>query len=382
MARPYRGKRSGGCLIPTLCILCVIAALILFFINRNLIYTSDGTQLKLPFTDKTISLGDKPEQDPEDELEEIELIIEEPVQYEPEPPTLSDYQARVEKSVFVPMSLVINPASFDAFLEKLNPEKINTVILQVKDDSGKLAFVSAQPAAVSYGSNAASNDAVKSALEKVKAAGFNACAQMSCFRDNSATRAKRPWAVGTNDALVWLDPQENRWLNPFVAQARDYLVALMGEIYDLGFSEILLDKVAFPTNGIQSIISYGANTDKVGAINAFITSAKAMAQQKGGQVAAVYNNTAPTETQQYPGGQDLTSFVSELYRIYVPVKAGDASVAESMSQTIGAGFATRFVAVVEVNANTDISALGPATASGNGCMYKSADGVYPAGLCE
>ena len=79
MRRGYRRYRGGGrrvgCLIPTLVILCIVAAGVLFYLNNHLAIGPDGMVLKLPFTEKTVTFGGK-------EVEDVPLIIEK----EPEQP--------------------------------------------------------------------------------------------------------------------------------------------------------------------------------------------------------------------------------------------------------------------------------------------------------
>ena len=55
------------------------------------------------------------------------------------------------------------------------------------------------------------------------------------------------------------DPEELRWSSPASQAVQDYLVALMVELAQLGFDEILLDNWAFPTDGELGWIKADAN---------------------------------------------------------------------------------------------------------------------------
>ncbi len=345
--RGYRGKNTGGWMVPVLCVLCIAAAAVSLLLHRCLVYTPEGTQLRLPFSDKTIPVSE------EAEPEQVDLIIEEPVDV----PTQAPVAEQAQSAVFVPIDAVLDGAKLDGIIAELVDSSVNTAVLEIKADDGRLAFVSQSPTAKAAGANAESNDAVKSALEKLGQKGINVCAQISCFRDNLVPYSNRSFALRTTDDLTWLDPQENRWLNPCADVAVDYAVQIVSEVYDLGFKEVILENLTFPTKGILSIIRYDVE-DKQTAVNAFLDKVVAVAQEKGGKISGVYQESSTVS------GQDLDAFTAKLHRIYTP----NISQAQNIIEKLGEECTTRLV--LRVQAGEEAEELGC------GVMYYNARGEY------
>ena len=68
-------------------------------------------------------------------------------------------------------------------------------------------------------------------------------------------------AIRTGSGYNWTDPEGIRWTNPAVTQVRDYLVGICQELAALGFDEILLDNVGYPTQGNLHYIKQGETYD-------------------------------------------------------------------------------------------------------------------------
>ena len=126
--RGYRGKKSGGCLIPILIILCVIAAAISLLLHRHLVYTPEGTQVRLPFSDKTVDIS---KDEPLDE--NVDLVIEESEVTEPVVPEAITYEERIENSILVPLGAVLDVSALFTLLAQLSGG-IYSVVLVVKED--------------------------------------------------------------------------------------------------------------------------------------------------------------------------------------------------------------------------------------------------------
>lgn len=370
--RRYRGnRRRVGFLIPTLIILCVLAAITLIYLNANLTVTEKGTELRLPFSEKTILIGGDKEK-----VEDVPLIIEEAqpsgLESKEEP---DEYKTRIETSIFLPMDVVLDSDTLDTSLELLKDSSINTVVLEVKADDGKLAFKTSDPTAVEYNINQEDGTQLADALAKIKAAGLNAVAQISCFRDDLMPREAQTLACRSKKKVIWLDEDECTWLNPYSDSAREYIINVIEDVCEIGFSEILLTHLSFPMDGETSVIHYSKEESKQGAIKAFFDELSALAEtNKDLRIAAVYDNYNNEES-----GQVLSDMVSSFYRIYtdVEIEAGTVSheVSNLMSENISSDeLATRFVPRIvldNVEEGTDIAEL----------VALATDGSYGYALC-
>ncbi len=274
--RRYRGaRRRTGVLVPTLVVLCIIAAIVLIYVTFNLEASEDGTTvLSLPFTDKTITFGEP----------QVELIVEEPVDVVVEI-KVPEYEKRVEKPAFLTLD-----EDFDENLAALTD--INTVVLKYKSDGGVVL----------------DDEEVKDAYGKIKAAGFNPCAQISCFRDNDYAEANKELACSSANGALWRDGDKYAWLNPYKDAAADYICGVIEKAYNLGFREILLTNAAFPMGDIY----YNEEMEKGAVISAFLDKVKAICDAKGDLRVAIYFDGKDSAVT----GQELDAIVGNFYRIY------------------------------------------------------------------
>ena len=386
--RRYRGSRRVGCLIPTLVILCILAAGVLIYLNKNLAIGTDGMVLKLPFSEKTVTFGEKKKED-------VPIIIEDETKKEtapeqtPEQPKPITYEQRQERSVFLPKATVLDAAALDAALKTLQNTAVNTVVLEVKAEDGTLALATTYESAADIGVNAESSAALAAAVKKVSDAGFAPVAQISCFRDNKMSREHQQLACRTKKRVIWLDYDRITWLNPYVQEARDYLKTVIDDAYSAGFREVLLTNLSFPVNGKTSILYYSQAEEqtKQAAMQAFYAELAALAEQKGDlHIAAKYDNYS-TAREQTPGGQALSDLAANFYRIVVPALdehgAVDSAALESAAAGIPAdALGTRLVPLLNLDAlpeAADIPAvLAAAQQKNTGCALFSASGAYPA----
>lgn len=254
-SKRYRGSRRGGIgvLIPMLIVLCVVAALSLYFINDNMAFFRDGVFFSMYEKD-----------DPSEEID-VNLIIEDPdtgrevpvtpppqQEQEPAPPE-SDGNVR---ALFVPIGSVKSEEIFSVALAEISADaKINTLVLEVKAEDGTLAFSSDSPIATNA---AVSGDdaTLKSAIEKAREAGYKVALYMSCFKDNEAARKNQAYSARTANKVIWLDGNNVRWLSAYSGPAREYLVSAVEKLALLSPDEIILSNISFPAIGKTELLAY------------------------------------------------------------------------------------------------------------------------------
>lgn len=289
-----------------LAVLCILAAIVLVVLLQSISIDENNVKvLRIPFTDRVISLeGDAPTAAPEPEPEP-----------EPEPAasTAPVASERIETSVLIPYSVLFDEAKRDALLHALRGSQINTVVLEVKPVSGKLAFpgshVLAKPA------SAESAVPLTTLRDTLTAAGYQVVASVSCFRDNLAPRDNPALACQNRDGTLWGDAMRYTWLNPYSADVRAYLTALVSDLYALGFHEIRLTDLSFPVAEDADLIQYEDGQDILAA--------------KREQISAFLNELAEaadglpdlTLSARYDAaeGQSAQAFSNLFYRIYLPV---------------------------------------------------------------
>ena len=95
--------------------------------------------------------------------------------------------------------------------------------------------------------------------DMLKADGVYAVAEIACFRDPIAASAElESMGLKNTGGYVFYDGNSDRWLDPAKPAARQYLIDLASGCAAMGFDEILLTDVSYPTEGKLNKIDYGA----------------------------------------------------------------------------------------------------------------------------
>ena len=315
----YRGTRKRiGLLIPTLVVLCVLAAVALYVIDNNTTFTREGS-----------FVFDKKEETPENV--ETTLIIDETdgtsvaEEIKEETPVRID-EALVTKALFLPIGTVKSTELFDAELSSAKSLDVNTLVLEVKAEDGSLAFATETKIGKKMGL-AGDSEALLSAVSKARAEGYRVAFYMSCFRDNEAARKNAPSAVRTANKVLWIDGENLRWISPYSEDAVAYITELIGEMSAFSPNEIILSNVSFPAIGKPELIAYeDGGVAKDDKLSEFVALARAAAGSI--KLSAVYENYKDNALVE--SGQKKEAFASSFDTVYINEVGGKktASFAE------------------------------------------------------
>ena len=227
--RSYRGKRAGGkAFLAGVLVLVILAALAVLLVQQYIVYDKTGApRLEVPWKES----GEPVEEEPV----EVDLVIRQPEA----PETL--------RGRLLPAG-GLTLAECQAALA----EEGNTVAVTLKDGDGTVCF--AFPSVIRDAVVPAEDGALQALLES----GRHTVARLSCFRDPVAAAAYAD-AMGlmNTGGFLFYDGANTPWLDPAKSAAREYLCAIAREAAELGFREILLADVAYPTEGDPARIACG-----------------------------------------------------------------------------------------------------------------------------
>jgi hypothetical protein len=88
--------------------------------------------------------------------------------------------------------------------------------------------------------------------------GIYPIARIACFRDDFLPKARPDLAVQLPDGRLWKDRSGHTWLDPYNEQNWEYLASIVDFALELGFPEIQLDYVRFPSEGRSSTMTFPA----------------------------------------------------------------------------------------------------------------------------
>jgi hypothetical protein len=156
---------------------------------------------------------------------------------------------------------VVNAASRKKYDALMDQRRLDCVVVDVKDDSGRLRFDPRDPAVRKIGKVSSPLDVETFAAEWKAAKGRYLVARIPVFKDGVAySYAGGKWAAWDSAASApWRGYYakeggerryiEEYWVDPYCEEAWAYNVAIANEMIARGFDEVQFDYIRFPTDG-------------------------------------------------------------------------------------------------------------------------------------
>jgi hypothetical protein len=159
------------------------------------------------------------------------------------------------RGVHVTMSLLTLPGKLDEYIG-LKSHGLNTLEIDVKDESGNVGFVKGAPAIAVKDGAARPYYEPHRVARKVHRAGLYLIGRVVSFEDPITSVARPELAIHRSDGSLWRTNGGLGWLNPYSRAAWKYDVDVAAAAARAGFDEIQFDYVRFPSDGDLSIIRY------------------------------------------------------------------------------------------------------------------------------
>ena len=138
--------------------------------------------------------------------------------------------------------------------------EINAAVVDVRDE-GQMYFKTGIPLADDSGANHIAVAKPAAMMKMFEDHKVWPIARIACFRDNFVTVKHPELAIQFPDHRVWSDRKRNHWLDPYNKKNWEYLAACVDFALDMGFPEIQLDYVRFPSEGKAATQFFPAKKD-------------------------------------------------------------------------------------------------------------------------
>jgi hypothetical protein len=148
-------------------------------------------------------------------------------------------------------------------LRLVEETEINAIVIDIKDDTGKIAFAVTDPTLVQVGSAERRIRDISELIARLHAQGVYVIARVAVFQDPYLARARPELAIKRADGSVWHDRKGLAWLDPGSHEVWEYIVAIGKEAHTVGFDEINFDYVRFPSDGNLADTVYPASEGRV-----------------------------------------------------------------------------------------------------------------------
>lgn len=332
----YRGRRSKGKIaLAVLLVLVILAAIAVMLLSRQIVYDETGTpHLELPWQEEPAA--ETPPEEPE-----LDLTIQEPEQ----PEALRAFAVKEQ-----PLTQAIWG---EAYSNSQMPDNAgrgyNAVAVTMKGPGGTVYFDSA--AAVAGSVSLGEDTAEAISLMNGDDTGYDTIARLSCFHDpKAANRDVENMGLKNTGGYIFYDGRNSQWLDPAKPAAREYLCGLAKEVAELGFHEILLTDVSYPTVGKLNKIDYGEG-EKSSYLADFLEEMRAALAPYGVMLSIEVPQAVISQGSDENAGLLLADIAPKVDRIYAPA---DAAEVPALAQAVST--ASQFAEFVPELAEADPAA--------------------------
>lgn len=141
-------------------------------------------------------------------------------------------------------------------LKIVDETEINSVVIDIKDYTGRIAFEVDDPKLKEYGSVERRITDIKEFIGQLHDRGVYVIGRISCFQDSYLVKKFPEYAVKDKSGAIWGDRKNVHWLDAGARPVWDYLVRIGNEAYAVGFDELNFDYIRFPSDGNMENIAF------------------------------------------------------------------------------------------------------------------------------
>ena len=303
----YRGRTPKWKVVLAIVLVLVILGAVGFMVlQEHIVYDGTGTpHLRLP-QQETEDTGTPPEEE-----EPVEVVIQEP-------------EGPREIHAFSLPAQALTQQTVEAALAQPQAE-CNAVAVTLKDSAGLVYF----DAAGAVSGTVRTEEDTTAALETLTGQeDLYTVARISCFHDPKAANAEvESMGLKNTGGYIFYDGNNSQWLDPAKPEARQYLTGIIREAAELGFDEILLTDVSYPTEGKLNKIAYG-EVDRQAQLGEFLAEVRLALEGCDVTLSVELPETAVLNGSEENSGASLAQFAPHVDRLYA-VTASDRTTALS-----------------------------------------------------
>ena len=197
----------------------------------------------------------------EDEVEPAESDdAEQEDEVPPEPPEFIPNHVPVPdsvRSIYMTSWVAGTPSIREPIVDLILETEINSIVIDIKDDTGKISFDVYDPFLDEFGAEEIRIPDLREFIDRLHDNGIYVIGRISTFQDPYFVSQRPDLAVKrASDGGVWEDRKGLTWIDAGAKEAWDYLVAIGKESYRAGFDELNYDYIRFPTDGNMEDIYY------------------------------------------------------------------------------------------------------------------------------
>lgn len=164
-------------------------------------------------------------------------------------PALPGREAVKVRGIYISGPMAGSTELFQNILDSAAGTEINTVVIDFKDDQGRITCPVDSPVASEIGACRPYVQDMKGLVTSLKERGLYVIARVVAFRDPWLAEKKPEWSLHLADGSLYRDRQGMAWVDPYRKEVWDYLVEVGTEAKEAGFDEVQFDYIRFSTEG-------------------------------------------------------------------------------------------------------------------------------------
>jgi hypothetical protein len=201
----------------------------------------------------------------------------------PLPPIVHLPTPAAVKGVYMTACVADTPSLRARMLETIRGTQINSLIVDLKDYTGTLAY-SSTTVPSPKGKGCRIHD-LPEFVASLHERGLYAIGRVTVFQDPLYSAAHPDMAVqsSSHPGRPWTDRKGLAFIDPNSSAYWDYIVSIAKEAHSIGFDEINFDYIRFPSDGDMSDASFAtpASTTRAQVIMAFFSHLRSALQPSG-----------------------------------------------------------------------------------------------------
>lgn len=161
------------------------------------------------------------------------------------------------RAIYMTQCVVGTPSFRDELVSLIESSELNSVVIDVKDYTGKIGFSTDNPALSESVSDKCGANDMQEFIASLHDKGIYTIARITVFQDPFYTTARPNLAVKkASDGSVWRDYKGLSFIDVGARPFWDYIVELSKETHALGFDELNFDYIRFPSDGPMNDIYF------------------------------------------------------------------------------------------------------------------------------
>jgi hypothetical protein len=280
--RRKQRNATGGLVIVVGGLLCFVVGFSLFWAIGSRVAGGGGLTLSLPGIGGPSTVATAAEAKPA-----AAQTFAYPVAPRADLRALRDLSYVPVKAVYMTSYASGSPKLFNDIVALADKTEINSVVLDVKDDTGYVTYDADVPMAKQLGLIDRRIPDLDAVLATFREHHIVPIARIVCFKDPLLPKKRPELAVKSQGGGVWKDARGVTYVNPYDHRVWEYLVEVAADAAKRGFREIQFDYVRFPTDGnISTTVYPGKNGLPEDAIAGFLQFARERLEPYGVWVSA------------------------------------------------------------------------------------------------